>query len=95
MSFHNKLIFIELCGSLPRSICHIHTRQFHQVHHGPFTAAVMMLISQIDGSSELAPSDLKGSTTGRQSSSVMLKHYCVGVVQAGKPFGCSEFPDSV
>ncbi len=34
----------------------------------------MMLISQIDGSSELAPSDLKGSTTGRQSSSVMLKH---------------------
>ena len=50
----------------------------------------MMLISQIDGSSELAPSDLKGSTTGRQSSSVMLKHYCVGAVQAGKPFGCSE-----
>ena len=68
-----------------------------------------MIIPQIDGSSELAPSDLKGSTTGRQSSSVMLQHmeavffsdvaaygllyhrdYCVAVVQAGKPFRCSE-----
>ena len=79
MSFHNKLIFTELFGSLPSNILHIHKQQSHQVHHGPFTAAVM--VPQVSGASELVPSDLKRSTTSRQFSSVMSQHmvYCITI----------------
>jgi len=73
-------------------MCHIQKQQSHQVHHGPFTAAVMVT-NQVSGASELAPSELKRSTTSRQFSSVMSQHmvYSIAsVVQAAQPFRFSK-----